>query len=412
MAARRPVDRLKGHLIGWRVVGGAPRGARPSWRQHVNESWKEAVQLRLAQRGSAAQPSLMFETCSRRCRAPPQAARAAAHRAGGLSRAADEHDPGAQFRMDIMLGRDPNVVVMGEDVGFFGGVFRVTDGLQRKYGEHRVLDTPIARARSSARDRHGVNGLRPCRGAVRGLHLSRLRPDLQRARAAALPQRRRVLGARHDPHALRRGIRGGQTHSQSPEGIFTHVCGIKVVMPASPYDAKGCSSPRSRTTTRWCSSSPSASYNALRRHPKSPPCLEHAPQGRGARGYYTVPIGKAGDRAQGAQVTDRHLRTIGYVCEVAARSLDSTPRSSTSDHGAARRRHHLQLGKKTGPVSSPRGDALLRLRRGALRDHPGECFWNLEAPIGARRRLGQPYPHAFEWEYFPGRSAWPPGLKP
>ena len=46
--------------------------------------------------------------------------------------------------MDIMLARDPNVVIMGEDVGFFGGVFRVTDGLQRKYGEHRVLDTPIA----------------------------------------------------------------------------------------------------------------------------------------------------------------------------------------------------------------------------------------------------------------------------
>ena len=46
--------------------------------------------------------------------------------------------------MDIMLARDPNVVMLGEDIGYFGGVFRVTDGLQRKYGEHRVLDTPIA----------------------------------------------------------------------------------------------------------------------------------------------------------------------------------------------------------------------------------------------------------------------------
>ena len=52
--------------------------------------------------------------------------------------------------MDIMLARDPNVVMLGEDIGYFGGVFRVTDGLQRKYGEHRVLDTPIAEARSSA----------------------------------------------------------------------------------------------------------------------------------------------------------------------------------------------------------------------------------------------------------------------
>ena len=46
--------------------------------------------------------------------------------------------------MDIMLGRDPSVVLMGEDIGYFGGVFRVTEGLQRKYGEYRVIDTPIA----------------------------------------------------------------------------------------------------------------------------------------------------------------------------------------------------------------------------------------------------------------------------
>ena len=64
--------------------------------------------------------------------------------------------------MDIMLARDPNVVIMGEDVGFFGGVFRVTDGLQRKYGEHRVLDTPIAEgAIVGAAIGMGVNGLRP-----------------------------------------------------------------------------------------------------------------------------------------------------------------------------------------------------------------------------------------------------------
>ena len=64
--------------------------------------------------------------------------------------------------MDIMLARDPNVVVLGEDVGFFGGVFRVTDGLQRKYGEQRVLDSPIAEgAIVGAAIGMGVNGLRP-----------------------------------------------------------------------------------------------------------------------------------------------------------------------------------------------------------------------------------------------------------
>src|SRR4029453_2084748 len=64
--------------------------------------------------------------------------------------------------MDIMMMRDQNVVVLGEDVGYFGGVFRVTDGLQRKYGEHRVLDTPIAEgAIVAAAIGMGVNGLRP-----------------------------------------------------------------------------------------------------------------------------------------------------------------------------------------------------------------------------------------------------------
>ena len=100
--------------------------------------------------------------------------------------------------MDIMMTRDPNVVVLGEDVGYFGGVFRVTDGLQRKYGEHRVLDTPIAEgAIVAAAIGMGVNGLRPGRrGTVRRLHLSRLRPDLQRAGAAALSQRRANSGRR------------------------------------------------------------------------------------------------------------------------------------------------------------------------------------------------------------------------
>ncbi len=64
--------------------------------------------------------------------------------------------------MDIMLGRDPAVIVMGEDVGYFGGVFRCTEGLQRKYGEHRVIDTPIAEgAIVAAAIGMGVNGLRP-----------------------------------------------------------------------------------------------------------------------------------------------------------------------------------------------------------------------------------------------------------
>ena len=78
--------------------------------------------------------------------------------------------------MDVMLERDPRVVILGEDVGYFGGVFRATDGLQRKYGEHRVLDTPIAEGGIiAAAIGMGVNGLQAGRrDPVRRLHLSGL----------------------------------------------------------------------------------------------------------------------------------------------------------------------------------------------------------------------------------------------
>src|SRR5580658_7403439 len=143
--------------------------------------------------------------------------------------------------LDVMLERDAAVVVMGEDVGYFGGVFRCTEGLQRKYGEHRVLDTPIAEGGIiAAAIGMGVNGLRPVSEILLAdfvcsdfdqivSELARLRYRTAGEFSAAVTVRMPCGG----------GIRGGQTHSQSPEGIFTHVCGIKVAMPSNPYDAKG-----------------------------------------------------------------------------------------------------------------------------------------------------------------------------
>ena len=94
--------------------------------------------------------------------------------------------------MDIMLKQDPSVVLMGEDIGYFGGVFRATEGLQRKYGEHRVIDTPIAEGGIvAAAIGMSVNGLRPGRrNSICGLHLSGLRSNRAanwRASAIAAP---------------------------------------------------------------------------------------------------------------------------------------------------------------------------------------------------------------------------------
>jgi 2-oxoisovalerate dehydrogenase E1 component beta subunit len=143
--------------------------------------------------------------------------------------------------MDIMLARDPNVVILGEDVGYFGGVFRVTDGLQRKYGDHRVLDTPIAEgAIVGAAIGMGVNGLRP---VAEVQFADYIYPACDQIFSELARLRYRSSGEFWAPVTIRTpcggGIRGGQTHSQSPEAIFTHVCGIKVVMPSNPYDAKG-----------------------------------------------------------------------------------------------------------------------------------------------------------------------------
>jgi 2-oxoisovalerate dehydrogenase E1 component beta subunit len=143
--------------------------------------------------------------------------------------------------MDIMLARDPRVVILGEDVGYFGGVFRVTDGLQRKYGEHRVLDTPISEGGIiGAAIGMGVNGLKP---VAEIQFADYIYPGFDQVVSELARLRYRTAGEFSAPVTIRTpcggGIRGGQTHSQSPEAIFTHVSGIKVVMPSNPYDAKG-----------------------------------------------------------------------------------------------------------------------------------------------------------------------------
>ncbi len=143
--------------------------------------------------------------------------------------------------MDIMLEQDPSVVLMGEDIGYFGGVFRATEGLQRKYGEHRVLDTPIAEGGIvAAAIGMGVNGLRPVAEIQFADYIyPGFDQIVQRTGAHPLPQRRRVLRAGDHPHALRR------RHSRRPDALAKsggHLHSrqrLKVVMPSNPYDAKG-----------------------------------------------------------------------------------------------------------------------------------------------------------------------------
>src|SRR5579862_4474531 len=143
--------------------------------------------------------------------------------------------------LDVMLSNDPNVLVFGEDVGYFGGVFRVTEGLQKKHGLTRCFDTPIGEAGIIAvAIGMGAYGLRPC---VEIQFADYIYPAFDQIVSEAARLRYRSAGDFTAPITVRSpfggGIFGGQTHSQSPEGIFTHVSGLKTVIPSTPYDAKG-----------------------------------------------------------------------------------------------------------------------------------------------------------------------------
>ena len=157
------------------------------------------------------------------------------------------------------MAADDRVILLGEDVGARGGVFRITAGWMEEFGEDRVIDTPLAESGIVGdRDRHGP--ARPAAGGrdpVRRLHPSGVRPDrVARPRGSATGR----TGSSACPLVIRApwggGIHGALYHSQSIEAFYAHVPGIKVVMPSTPADAAGhAPHARSATPTPCCSSS-------------------------------------------------------------------------------------------------------------------------------------------------------------
>ena len=138
------------------------------------------------------------------------------------------------------LRADERVLLMGEDIGVFGGAFKVTDGFIDEFGTDRVMDTPLAESGiiGTAIGAAVVGHAAGVRDAVLGLHLLRLRPAGQRGRQDALPPGAGRARSRSGcPRAA--GFSGGPFHSQNPEAWFMHSPGIKVVAPSTAEDAKG-----------------------------------------------------------------------------------------------------------------------------------------------------------------------------
>ena len=140
----------------------------------------------------------------------------------------------------VMMERDPDIVVYGEDVGYFGGVFRATAGLQ-KHSARPAASTRQSRRRDR---RHGGRHGRLWPQAVIEIQFADyIYPGYDQIVSEVAKIRYRTAGEWTMPMVIRApyggGIFGGQTHSQSPEALFTHVAGLKVVIPSNPYDAKG-----------------------------------------------------------------------------------------------------------------------------------------------------------------------------
>ncbi|WP_254119087.1 alpha-ketoacid dehydrogenase subunit beta [Bacillus sp. FJAT-29790] len=143
--------------------------------------------------------------------------------------------------LDTMLAERHEVLLLGEDIGINGGVFRATDGLQAKYGEDRVIDTPLSEAGFvGAGIGMAVNGFLP---VIEIQFLGFIYPAYEQIMTHATRLRMRTMGHFTVPIVIRApygaGVRAPELHCDSTEALFTHMPGIKVVCPSSPYDAKG-----------------------------------------------------------------------------------------------------------------------------------------------------------------------------
>ena len=310
--------------------------------------------------------------------------------------------------MDVAMARDPKVLTFGEDVGYFGGVFRCTAGLQKKYGKTRCFDTPIAEGGIvAAAIGMGVYGLRP---VVEIQFSDYIYPAVDQLVSEAARLRYRSANGFTAPITLRTpsggGIFGGQTHSQSPEAIFTHVCGLTTVIPSNPYDAKGLLLASIEDDDPVIFFEPKRIYNGpFDGHHDRPltPWSKHE-LGEVPEEYYTLPLGKARIARAGEKVTVIAYGTMVHVCLAAAEETGV-------DAEVIDLRSLLPLDldtivdsvKKTGRCvvvheatkTCGYGAALVSL----VQEH---CFYNLEAPIARVTGWDTPYPHAYEWDYFPG----------
>lgn len=310
--------------------------------------------------------------------------------------------------LDVMMARDSAVVVMGEDVGYFGGVFRATAGLQAKYGKTRVFDTPITECGIiGVAIGMGAYGLRPVPEIQFADYIY---PALDQLVSEAARLRYRSAGEFTAPLTVRSpfggGIFGGQTHSQSPEGIFTHVAGLKTVIPATPYDAKGLLIAAIEDNDPVIFFEPKRIYNGPFDGHYDRPARNWAshPAGEVPTGHYRIPLGKAKLIREGSAVT---ILCYGTMVHVVRNTIDETG----VDAEIIDLRTLMPLDMETIAASVEKTGRCMIVHEATRTQGFGaelaalvqeRCFYHLEAPIERVTGFDTPYPHSLEWAYFPG----------
>lgn len=193
--------------------------------------------------------------------------------------------------LDIKLSEDRNVIVYGEDVGYEGGVFRVTEGLQNKYGVERVFDSPLAEsAIVGTAVGMAVAGLRP---VVEMQFCGFIYPAFNQIISHVARMHNRSRGRHSVPMVIRLPYGGGinalEHHSESMEALFAHIPGLKVVVPSTPHDAKGLLISAIESDDPVLFLEPKRIYRAIKQEVSEE--------------KFSVPIGKAKILTQGTDIT-------------------------------------------------------------------------------------------------------------
>jgi pyruvate dehydrogenase E1 component beta subunit len=292
------------------------------------------------------------------------------------------------------MEKDPRVVILGEDVGLNGGVFRVTEGLQKRFGADRVVDTPLSES--------GIMG------ASIGLAMAGMRPipeiQFEGFMGPAYDQlvnhaarfRNRTRGEITVPLTVRvpwgGGIHAPEFHSDSPEAIYIHSPGIKVVCPATPFDAKGLLISAIRDPDPVIFFEPKRVYRSYR---------EEVPEDE-----YTIPLGKAKVVQEG---TDLTIITWGAQLFQVLEALDKLPEDVSVELIDLRTLNPLDYEtiaasvEKTGrAVVVQEAVKLCSLGSEISSIIQERCFLNLKAPVQRVAGFDIPMPYAkLELEYLP-----------